>query len=118
MGDYVLLRPFVEMGFTLTFLLFLTFSLGTRFVGNLSREVRFNAQQAVLIDVALIFPQLLGEASEGLSLPRSLLEPSSNFIWIALWFTVTYCVSSNLRGKKPDEVPFISYLAEIAVGPF
>ena len=116
--DYVILRPFVELGFTFSFLLFLTFSVGPRFVGNLSREVRFNAQQAVLIDVALLLPQILAESVEEVSLPRTVLEPCSNFVYIALFVTVGYCIASNLQGKKPNSIPFISSLAETLVGPY
>jgi len=116
--DYVILRPFVELGFTFSFLLFLAFSLGPRFVGNLSREVRFNTQQAVLIDVALLLPQIVAESVEGVSLPRTVLEPCANFVYIALVATVTYCIASNLQGKKPDSIPFISSAAETLVGPY
>jgi hypothetical protein len=120
--DYVLIRPLVECVQAVPFLgilLFIAFSLGPRLTGQ-SREVRFNAQQAVLIDVALIFPTLIGEAvgSADANLPRSIMEPSSNFVWIAYVSMCIYCVASNLRGKKPDQIPFISNYAEIAIGPF
>jgi hypothetical protein len=120
--DYVLIRPLVECVQAVPFLgilLFITFSLGPRLTGQ-SREVRFNAQQAVLIDVALIFPTLIGEAvrSADANLPRSIMEPSSNFVWYAYVSMCIYCVASNLRGKKPDQIPFISNYAEIAIGPF
>jgi hypothetical protein len=120
--DYVFLRPFVD-GFHavpfLSILLFMTFALAPQlFRDSLSREVRFNAQQAVLIDVALIFPTLIGEAIEGEKVPRQLLEPSTNFVWIAYVSLVVYSVTSCLRGKKPDGIPFISGAAEFAVGPF
>jgi len=124
LGDihYVALRPIVE-GFeaapALIIVLFVLFSLGPRFT-NQSREVRFNAQQAILIDVALIFPSLLGSAvaEADANLPRSILEPSSNFVWYFYVSLVIYCVTSNLRGKKPDQIPFISNIAEYAIGPF
>jgi hypothetical protein len=120
--DYVLLRPLVECIQAVPFLgilLFITFALGPRLTGQ-SREVRFNAQQAVLIDVALIFPTLIGEAvrSADANLPRTIMEPSSNFVWYAYVSMVIYCIASNLNGKKPDQIPFISNYAEIAIGPF
>jgi len=103
----------------LSILLFITFALGPQLT-NQSREVRFNAQQAVLIDVALIFPSLIGEAvaEADANLPRAIMEPSSNFVWYAYVSAVIYCVVSNLRGKKPDQIPFISNWADYAVGPF
>ena len=120
--DYVLLRPLVECIQAVPFLgilIFTAFALGPRFT-NQSREVRFNAQQAVLIDVAIIFPTLIGEAvnSADANLPRSIIEPCSNFVWYAYVSMVIYCIASNLRGKKPDQIPFISNYAEIAIGPF
>lgn len=120
--DYVLLRPLVEAVQAapfLSILLFVAFALGPQFT-NQSREVRFNAQQAVLIDVALIFPQLIGEAvaEADANLPRTVMEPCSNFVWIGYASMVVYCVASNLRGKKPDQIPFISGAADYAIGPF
>jgi hypothetical protein len=31
---------------------------------------------------------------------------------------VLYCVISNIRGKKPDQIPYLSNSAELMVGPF
>lgn len=120
--DYVILRPFVaaqQAMPVLGILLFLTFALGPQLT-NQSREVRFNAQQAILIDVALIFPSIIGEsiAEADANLPRSITEPGSNFIWYCYVSLVIYCIISNLRGKIPDQIPFISAVANMAVGPF
>lgn len=37
---------------------------------NFSQPVRFNMQQAILIDIALIFPDLIGSATGSMHLPR------------------------------------------------
>jgi hypothetical protein len=103
--------PFFGIG------LFCAFTLGTRFNTGLNRNVRFNAQQAALIDVALIFPELIGSSTGDEPLPRALLEPCNNFIWYAYMSAVIYCVYSNLSGKKPDQIPFISAYSELMVGP-
>mmetsp|Transcript_27468 Transcript_27468/g.40294 ORF Transcript_27468/g.40294 Transcript_27468/m.40294 type:complete len:247 (-) Transcript_27468:1551-2291(-) len=120
--DYVLLRPFVDAFHAVPFLsilLFMTFALGPQLLrDSLSREVRFNAQQAIFIDLLLIFPTLIGEAIEGETVSRQLLEPSTNFVWIMYMSLVIYSVTSCLRGKKPDEIPFISSFAEMSTGPF
>ncbi|KAL7526879.1 hypothetical protein ACHAXR_001691 [Thalassiosira sp. AJA248-18] len=119
---YVFIRPIVE-GFQsapiLIILLFIIFALGPQLTGQ-SREVRFNAQQAILIDVALIFPSLLGEAvaEADANLPRAIMEPSSNFVWYFYVSLVIYCVTSNLRGKRPDQIPFFSGIADTVIGPF
>lgn len=101
----------------LSLILFLVLSLGTR-GANLSRPIRFNAQQAVLIDVALVFPELIGSAFEGQRQFAPLMEPSSNFIFYCYMGACLYSISSNLRGKTPDGIPFISNAAQQATGPF
>jgi hypothetical protein len=103
--------PFFGIG------LFCAFTLGTRFNTDINRNVRFSAQQAALIDVALIFPELIGSSTGDEPLPRALLEPCNNFIWYAYMSAVIYCVYSNLNGKKPDQIPFISAYSELMVGP-
>ena len=118
--DYIFLRPIVDAVQAVPFLsiiLFVIFALGPQFT-NQSRSVRFNAQQAILIDVALIFPVLIGDAIEGESISRALVEPCTNFVWYAYMSGVIYCVVSCLRGRKPDGIPFISSTAEYAIGPF
>jgi hypothetical protein len=84
----------------------------------MSRAVRFSAQQAALIDVMLIFPELIGSAFEGEDIPRYLVEPCMNFVWYTYMAMVVYCIYQNLRGKKPDDIPWISGYAELMVGPF
>lgn len=120
--DYVFLRPIVDgchAAPLLIIVLFAAFALGPRLT-NQSREVRFNAQQAVLLDVALLVPNLIAEAvgeTDG-QVPRAVLEPASTLVWYALATAVAYCVTSNLRGKKPDGIPFVSGVAEYAIGPY
>ena len=118
--DYVLLRPLVEIIQAVPFLsilLFATFALGPRLTDQ-SRPVRFNAQQAVFLDVAILFPTLIGESVGEAHLPRQILEPAANLVWYACFSAVVYCVSSNLRGKIPNQIPFFSNAADNAIGPF
>jgi hypothetical protein len=103
--------PFLGLGF------FLLLTLGTRFNMDMSRNVRFSAQQAAIIDISLIIPELLGSAFAEDPLPRALAEPCSNFVWYAYASVCIYCVYCNLRGKRPD-VPFISGTADMMTGPF
>lgn len=70
------------------------------------------------MDVALIFPTIIGESIEGENVARALVEPCTNFVWYAYVTGVVYCVICNLRGKKPDGIPFFSQAAEMAIGPF
>jgi len=118
--DDIFIAPLVHILDSLPFfslLLFLILSIGSR-NANLSRAVRFNAQQAVLIDIALIFPALISETFRGQDVPRYVAEPASNFVYYAYMAAIVYCVSSNLSGKKPNQIPWISDVAEMATGPF
>lgn len=104
--------PYIGIG------LFVLFTLGTRFNSDMNRNVRFSAQQAALIDVALIFPELVGSGFEEDPLPRYIAEPCSNFVWYVYMTAVIYAIVSNLQGKKPDQIPLISPVADLMVGPF
>jgi len=104
--------PFLAVG------LFILLTVGTRFQPDMNRNVRFSAQQAALIDVALIFPELIGSSFQEDPLPRAIAEPCSNFVWYTYMTAVVYCLYSNLRGRKPDQIPYISPSADLMVGPF
>lgn len=115
MGPLVTIQhkvPFFGVG------IFILLTLGTRFNTDINRNVRFSAQQAALIDVALIFPELIASGFVDQPLPRYIAEPCANFVWYTYMSVVLYCIYSNLTGKKPDQIPFISPTAELMVGPF
>jgi Chloroplast import apparatus Tic20-like len=97
---------------------FLALTLGTRGNTEMNRNVRFSAQQAALIDVSLVVPEIIASSFEGEDVPRALLEPCSNFTYYYILSMVAYCVFRNLRGKKPDQIPYISGWSDIMVGPF
>jgi hypothetical protein len=104
--------PFLGVG------IFILLTLGTRFNTDMNRNVRFSAQQAALIDVALILPELVASGFDGVDVPRALAEPCSNFVWYAYMTAVGYSIYCNLSGKKPDQIPYISGSADMMVGPF
>jgi Chloroplast import apparatus Tic20-like len=115
MGPLVNLQhkiPFFGVG------IFILLTLGTRFNTDMNRNVRFNAQQAALLDVALIIPELIAQGFVDDPLPRYIAEPCANFVWYSYMSIVLYCLYSNLTGKKPDQIPFLSPSAELMVGPF
>lgn len=121
LANEVLLAPLVQINHNVPFFglaFFLAMTLGTRFNFDLDRSVRYNAQLAALVDIALIFPELIANGFEEGDLPRSLAEPCSNFVWYVYTTAVVYCVYSNLRGKKPNGIPYLSDSAEWMVGPF
>jgi Chloroplast import apparatus Tic20-like len=119
--DEVTIGPLAEWGHKIPFLslgLFIALTLGTRFNSSMSRNLRFSAQQAALIDVALLFPELIGSGFAEDPVPRYIAEPCCNFVWYAYTSVVLYCIISNIRGKKPDQIPYLSNSADIMVGPF
>lgn len=104
--------PFIPL------LLFCLLSLGTRMnTENMSRNVRFNAQQAVLIDVALILPTIIQDGLVDVDVPRVWAEFGCNFVWYFYMSAIVYSVSMNLRGRKPL-LPYLSDAAEVMTGPF
>jgi hypothetical protein len=99
-------------------LLFVALTLGTRFNLTMNRNVRFSAQQAALIDVALLIPEIVRESAMEEPVPRYLAEPCSNFVWYVYMTAVVYCVISNLQGRRPDQIPYLSEVSDLMVGPF
>lgn len=119
--DEIFLQPLVQIlqSFPLlSIALFVLLSLGTRFSTDMNRNVRFNAQQAVLIDMVLIFPTLVQEGLADADIPRFYSEFGCNFVWYFYMSAVVYSIAMNLRGKKPDGLPYLSQFAETMTGPF
>jgi len=79
---------------------------------DLPYSLRFNMQQALLLDIALIFPSLLG----GIPAPAVVANGGSNFVFLALVGSVGYALVSNLTGKVPDKIPLISDAARSSIG--
>lgn len=104
--------PFFAFG--IFFALYLLVVRNTGF----SRFVRFNTQQALLLDVVLILPQLLGGAVASAGVPGWLLEAGSSTIFYAVVVSVGYAVISNARGEVPDQIPAVSEAVEAQIGTF
>jgi len=106
--EQVLLGPLLQVYHSIPFfgfVIFLLLTFGSRNT-SLSRGVRFNIQQALLIDIALIFPDILGGLSSiGGGLPRFLVEPSTNFVYYTFIAGLIYSITSNISGKRPDQIP-------------
>lgn len=81
---------------------------------SINRLVRFNMQQAIFIDIALIFPGLLiglgGLVLGKVGSPVSAVtgEVFADVIFGVLLLVLTYCTGSSLLGQEPDSIPFIS----------
>ena len=81
---------------------------------SINRLVRYNAQQAIYLDIALFIPSVLAAvtaaASSGLSLqlPPGIGELGSDAVFVTLMATLAYSAASSLSGRTPDKLPFIS----------
>ena len=81
---------------------------------SLNRLVRFNMQQAIFLDIALIFPGLfiglgglvLGKVGSPVSAVTG--EVFADVIFGILVLVLAYCTGSSLLGQEPDSIPFIS----------
>ena len=119
-ADAVLLGPFHLVYEAIPFsglILFFGLTILSR-NADIPRSVRFNMQQAVLLDIGLIFPSLLGQLVGSLVLPRVLVESGNNFIFYCLVASVGYALVSNATGKLPNSIPILSEAAETQIGPF
>lgn len=83
---------------------------------SISRYIRFNVYQALILDIALIFPQLFQGVSLGI--PTSITEICSTAVFYAINLAVGYAVITNARGRVPDEIPAISDSVYQQMGPF
>eukprot|EP00315_Gephyrocapsa_oceanica_P014064 CAMPEP_0185349320 /NCGR_PEP_ID=MMETSP1364-20130426/2250_1 /TAXON_ID=38817 /ORGANISM="Gephyrocapsa oceanica, Strain RCC1303" /LENGTH=230 /DNA_ID=CAMNT_0027948811 /DNA_START=11 /DNA_END=703 /DNA_ORIENTATION=- len=95
---------------------FIGLSFFTRPDSGLSRFVRFNIQQALVLDILLIIPSLFSGAAG--MVPSSVAIIGSNFVFYTMALVVTYALYSNARGELPDQVPVISEAAGLQIGPF
>ena len=131
LADALVLGPFHLIYSAIPFsglIFFFGLTILSRNADLFSRSVRFNMQQAVILDIALIFPSLLGQlvgfgvggggAGGSFFLPRVLVESGNNFIFYCLVASVGYALFSNATGKLPNGIPIVSEAAETQIGPF
>ena len=113
-GDFALLfAPAVNAFESIPFsglALFIGLSIFSR-SANLSRFVRFNIQQAIVLDIALVIPSLFQGATQ--MFPAMLQIQGSNFIFYCVFFTVAYSAWCNRL--VPDQVPIIGEAASRSV---
>mmetsp|Transcript_22318 Transcript_22318/g.68696 ORF Transcript_22318/g.68696 Transcript_22318/m.68696 type:complete len:298 (-) Transcript_22318:302-1195(-) len=98
-----------------TFLLLSTTSRNPEF----PRFLRFSMQQACLIDVGLIFPDLLANLfGKMFTLPPAVAEPLTTTVFFAVSLSIVYCVQANARSQTPNALPFVSEATDRIIGPF
>mmetsp|Transcript_20645 Transcript_20645/g.43089 ORF Transcript_20645/g.43089 Transcript_20645/m.43089 type:complete len:226 (+) Transcript_20645:33-710(+) len=116
LADSLLLGPFKFLYGSIPFAQFIFF-IGLSVLSRnpeIPRPVRFNMQQALLLDIALVFPSLFGQLP--FPMPGVLVNSGSNFVFLALVGSVGYSVVSNLTGKVPDKIPIVSEAAGSSIG--
>jgi Ca2+-binding EF-hand superfamily protein len=85
---------------------------------SINRQIRFNMQQAIYLDIALFIPALLGAlvqlvgSQTGAQFPPILGEYGSDALLAAMVLSVTYASVSSLLGVTPDKIPLISEAVE------
>lgn len=88
---------------------------------RLNRLVRFNIQQAIFLDIALIIPGILGGVSGvlipylGLEVPPFVSIYASTFTFFLFSAAIIYSLVSSVSGITPDKIPFVSERVEIRV---
>lgn len=118
LADALLLGPFKMVYYSIPFAQLGTF-IALSFLSRNSeipRSIRFNMQQALILDILLIFPSLFGRLP--FAIPRVLVESGSNFVFFVLVASVGYSLFSNLSGKLPNQIPVVSDATESQIGPF
>lgn len=116
LADSLLLGPFKILYTGIPFAQFIAF-IGLSILSRnpeLPRSLRFNLQQALLLDIALIFPGLLGQLP--LPMPDVFANSLSNFVYLAMLGSVGYSVGCNLAGRVPDKIPIVSEAANSSIG--
>ncbi|KAA8490527.1 Tic20 family protein [Porphyridium purpureum] len=83
---------------------------------NVPRFIRFNTQQAILLDILTIIPNLFNGL--GSRAPAVIVEGVNNTVFYGLVACVIYATISNLQGEYPDKIPGISDSVSQQIGPF
>mmetsp|Transcript_10372 Transcript_10372/g.31717 ORF Transcript_10372/g.31717 Transcript_10372/m.31717 type:complete len:202 (+) Transcript_10372:2-607(+) len=83
---------------------------------NISRHIRYNAQQAIMLDLILILPGLF--SGLGGQVPRAVTETASNTVFYAMLVSVGYAAVENAKGNLPNQIPLVSESVDSQIGPF
>jgi uncharacterized HAD superfamily protein len=82
---------------------------------QLNRLIRYNIQLAILLDIALIFPGLIGTTVQSITkifggpgLSPVIADLASDITFITFISVLSYAVISSLFGIEPDKIPFIT----------
>lgn len=83
---------------------------------QLNRLIRFNLQQAILLDIALIIPGLIGGTFSavlpGLANSPEIYYNTSTLTFALILMILGYCTASSLAGVTPNKLPIVSSQVE------
>jgi hypothetical protein len=78
---------------------------------SINRLIRYNMQQAIYVDIALIFPSLIAGlvalVANG-QIPEGVTALGSDAIVLSIFAVCAYASVSSLLGVEPNKIPFIS----------
>lgn len=81
--------------------------------------LRFNLRQAICLDIALFFPNILAsfvDATIGDQVPDEVIMGLGALVFVPLIASVGYCMVSSLCGEAPRGIPAISEASEMSMG--
>lgn len=113
------LAPLVILFKTIPFsglIVFLFFSSQSR-NPDLPKLLRFNLQQAILLDISLFIPQLFGLLPFDPALKAAIADPAGDILFVTIFAMIVYSwVWTLVTGTKADKIPLISETADRASG--
>eukprot|EP00741_Cyanophora_paradoxa_P005143 tig00000863_g4985.t1 len=105
------LSPFIAVYTSLPFIGLILYIALFQFVirnPEISRFVRFNALQAMFVDILLVIPGLAGSLNITKNVPLIVSETASNTVFYSVLVIVAYGVGASLAGKLADQIPVVS----------
>jgi hypothetical protein len=116
LAPFVILLRAVPFGGLILFFLFSSQSRNP----SLPLLLRFNLQQAIMLDIALFFPSLFALLPIAEDIKAVVAEPASDAVFLVLVACIVYSWATNLAtGKLPNKIPLIGSTSERQIGgPF
>ncbi|CAE7423041.1 unnamed protein product [Symbiodinium sp. CCMP2456] len=113
-GPITLLTVLLNFAPFVPLLLFVLFIVLAQSKDNVPRFLRFNLEQAVLLDMALTIPSFILSTMQFSGAVEAVLVGGA-FVFALVFGISVYAVLCNLDGKDPDGVPLISNITKNVV---
>jgi HD-GYP domain-containing protein (c-di-GMP phosphodiesterase class II) len=112
LGLAILFQLYRSVPFSAFIAFFALSAVGNNLSAN--RLIRFNANQAIFLDVAMFLPGLLASlvaliaGGSGVQIPQGIAELGQDAVFVTTLLAIGYSAVSSLLGVTPDKIPFIS----------